>query len=80
MPGGGIRLTETCVFHEEFKEQVKDHERRITVVETRLATGDEKFNSINDSILEIKDGQKWANRYLIGTLVTVVLTLLAVVY
>ena len=45
-------------------------------MERRLATGDEKFNSITDSIEEIKDGLRWANRYALGTLVTVIISLL----
>lgn len=69
-------MGETCVFHDECRDQIKDHEKRIGEVERRLATGDEKFNSITDSIEEIKDGLRWANRYALGTLVTVVISLL----
>ena len=69
-------VSESCVFHEEVREQIKDHEKRIRCSEKRLASGDERFDAINDSIAEIKDGLKWANRYALGTLVTVVISLL----
>jgi hypothetical protein len=45
-----------------------DHEKRITQVETRV-------DATMDDIREIKDNQKWATRYTIATLITVVITL-----
>ncbi len=54
---------------------VDKHESRITELEKTKAADKERFSGIKEDVQEIKDGQKWATRYALGTLITVILAL-----
>ncbi len=58
-------------------EKVADnHEYRINKLEQSQAAGAVEFASIKTDIEDIREGQKWATRYTLGTLITVILAIL----
>lgn len=55
---------------------VDRHESRISELEKTKAADKERFSSLREDVAEIKEGQKWATRYALGTLITVVLAII----
>jgi hypothetical protein len=75
--GSGMPGAEgVCLFHEDLKKRVEKHDEEIGEIKERLASGDEKLKTLD----EIKRGQAWAVQLTIGTLITVVMTLFAVLF
>jgi hypothetical protein len=65
------------VSKDEFEKFKDETNRRVSFLEQCNAAGGEKFAAIKEDINEVKDGQKWATRYALGTLVTIIIFVVA---
>jgi hypothetical protein len=61
---------------DRLEKVVDNHEYRIGRLEQSQAAGAVEFAAIKTDIEDIREGQKWATRYALGTLVTVILAIL----
>jgi prefoldin subunit 5 len=72
------RLTRLERRHDRLEASQEHLEQRIGRVEQTQAATTVEVNNIKDDIRDIKEGQKWNNRYAIGALVTTILTMLTI--